>query len=526
MNGNSRISMARSTVATAGFSNALWDFIKKFSYYVARFIKRHGVPLFTAVVLVSLGFLLYAEIQRRMTKEIVVYTGPWGGAYREQGQLISSELERYSPGHFGSGYRLTPRATGGFEDNQRHLLQDDRGKSVGFVTDGFGGPEEQSKLRVLVPLEHNVLHIFCGLEFLRRVLPAGDPVAQLLTLDELAPHLIGERGRVYLGPLGSSTRQAAELVLQQHGLSQLSVSTHGVANYEEMRAALATGHIVLAFYCGPENAPVVKGIASDGTCRLVGLNGSHQGTIATAKGFLAHTIHKHTYRTGPFCSDDLATVKTQAVLACSKAMPDADAYAIIAAASTALSGQMRPDWRIGAYDHWNRQLDQPKTVLTLHSAAEIFLRGAQPSTMLTTMTYLLSTFGVWLLVELLKWVTARIPDRVSIDSNPHDVAPQSMIPATTTNGKPGKSAYEQLAQQIEQGVHELAEALDKGPEARTMCEHWLKHTNDVRKQITAKARQGLLSTKEQETLIALVNALRGKVRKFQVEIGTAAMGQR
>jgi hypothetical protein len=526
MNGNSRITMARSMVATGGLGNALWEFLKKSSYFLARFLKLHGGPIFIAVVLVSLGFLLYAEIQRRMTKEINLYTGPWGGAYRDHGQSISNELERHSVGRFGSRYRLTPRATGGFEDNQRHLLQDDRGKSVGFVTDGFGGPEEQSKLRVLVPLEHNVLHIFCGLGFLKKVPGNSDAESQLLTLDQLAPRLMNERGKVYLGPPGSSTRQAAEYVLQQHGLGALSISTHGVANYEEMRAAMTTGHIVMAFYCGPENAPVVKGIAADGTCRLVGLNGSHQGTIATAKGFLPHTIHKHTYRTGPFCSDDLATVKTQAVLACSNEMSEADAYAIITATSTALSGQMRPDWRVGAYDYWNRQLDEPKTVLALHPAAEAFLQGAQPSTMLTTMTYVLSTFGVWLLVELLKWGTARIPDRAPHDAIRDEGAHSSVIAAATTNGHAGTSAYEQLTQQIEQRVHELGDALDKGPEAGTMSENWLKHIAEMRRQIEAKARLGLLSTKEQETLVELVNALRDEVRRFQDQIGATAVSQR
>jgi hypothetical protein len=165
----------------------------------------------------------------------------------------------------------------------------------------------------------------------------------------------------------------------------------------------------------------------------------------------------------------------------------------------------------------------------LHPAAESFLRGTEPSGFLTTTKYLLSTFGVWLLVEFLRWLTSRIPDRrAAVPLLPPAALPVAPTPTVAAvaagNGKPVASTYEPMAQQITQRAHELVEAFVEGADVLPQWNEWLKETLEMQQKIAADFEHGRLIQKQRDDLLKLIDELRAEVLRFRDQFAERAEG--
>lgn len=302
---------------------------------LVRFVRGHALLAVGSVVIALFLTNAWTVYDIWRTRDIEFLTGPLGGSGSDLARQVADHAAKPST-PLSARFRVRIQHSNGYEENRRRINQDHIGHTVGYAHDGFG---ESENLSILVPLEWNCLQIVVAKSFLSHINRLSEP----LTLGQLVSHL--QNGRVYLGPPESGTRQLADIVLKRHrpDYSEL-LCAHGIADWNEMRAALAADAIDLAFYSGPPNARIVEDIARDGKCRLVGLNGTRDAVVQGHPQLAPVNLAAGLYRDSDFCPQELHSIASRRVLACSKAMSQRDAYLLTKLVSEAVGNQMAFQW--------------------------------------------------------------------------------------------------------------------------------------------------------------------------------------
>jgi hypothetical protein len=435
------------------------------------FTRRHWVTLLSLTVFVLCFQTIYRDYADLADNELVVFTGLPGSNCHEIAGKLRDALQRHSTA-FGGRYKVRIEETRGVDEIEERIRADTTGSAIGFAQDERGNAPAAL---AVAPLELDYLHVIAGNGFLHRVakrkaMPRPKPgeisavaadrtgsdvkaqpgpsavigsdgematdevVVPLhsISIRDIIAHLnagdFADSGRVYLGPLRSETRRLAELVFQQCGVRNVArLSAHGISDWYEMRAALNSGAVAMAFYIGPLGSEVVKGIADDGNCILVNLDGFAEALESEHPEFKAAKILKHAYTAAAyrkdapeFCGATITTLTSRNIIVCAAKMSDYDAYQVAAAADEALMG----DFPAGL---WKQRPTGGVTDLTLatrvHSGAELKQYGKEPPARFWSLpgwtTALASAVGLLFLSGSLEWLTRRIaPERLTtpIDS--------------------------------------------------------------------------------------------------------------
>ena len=204
----------------------------------ARDFLRHNWPAITiAVTAAAIACAALVMLQSMPPHQLVMATGPEGGAYYEVGQRYREVLARA-----GVDVKLVPTA-GSVETLDR--LRDPRsGVNVGLMQGGIAGAGSKSGLESLGTLFYEPLW-----RFRRREI-------QGVGVD-------GLRGRrVSIGPEGSGTRALALDLIKRTGVEQQIGEWLALAPRPSAEK-LAAGEIDVAFMMTAWDSPVVRQLLSD-----------------------------------------------------------------------------------------------------------------------------------------------------------------------------------------------------------------------------------------------------------------------
>jgi TRAP transporter TAXI family solute receptor len=195
----------------------------------------HAVTIaITAGAIFGAAFLLLWTMPPR---NIVMATGPKGGAYQEIGKQYQSALQR-------SGERLGLVTSAGSIENLALLLDPRSGVNIALIQGGTIGKDEASQLESLGTLFYEPLWIFHKSEW------------RGLTAESV-------RGRrVSIGPAGSGTNTLSLELLKRNGLDK-QVGELLELQPKEAADMLLAGDIDAAFMIASWNAPAVQRLIAD-----------------------------------------------------------------------------------------------------------------------------------------------------------------------------------------------------------------------------------------------------------------------
>jgi len=484
----------------------LWSW----AVFIAR---RHTLGLVASALVVLALMSAWRWYDDWRTTEFVILVGPGGGpSAREAKSIRKSIVNQSSP--LGFAYRARIESTEGFEEIRQLVSEDQTGKVIGFAHDGFGSAEN---VRILLPLDNNYLHIFCRKGFLTNDLNLN--AGNKITFANLLEHKDKlRRGRLFPGPQDSGTRQLAELVLKRYGLDVYEYQASGIADWYDMRAALNNKQIDLAFYSGPLNTDIVKGIAADQSAVMVGLDGDRDAIRQGRVFVLPEQFAASSYVNGDFCPEPLQTIASRRVLICSPHMSDATAYFLARQSHSAMRSA------IPEIDWVNPPPDEPgSTGLTyqLHPGAERVKSQNPPGLLPWNWNYVLLTFALWMGTELATSVNRRLrkPTAEPEPTMPSKNVPTSLplkaellttAPAVGVLEAPSRTAYEALEDEIHGPIFEdflaLPAVLSKEQRAA-----WKKRVDGLRERIKS-AGSGLTST-DAEALLTATNKLANALKR-------------
>jgi len=378
--------------------------------WIFGFISENAIPLLFCMIFMLILVISASHYRDYIsTRKIDVLVGPSGGSTEALVHEISEYMETQSasPWKFWvTQYILDPIGTDGYEENRESVSKDNTGRVIGFTHDGFG---ESKHIRILLPLDRNCLHILVTRDFLTRN-TIGTSNNTILFKD-IAPKL--EHGRIFLGPYDSGTRRCAEYVLEHYGLNPGQHSAHGIADWHEMRSALHRGFVDVAFYGGPQHAPIIESIVKDDTCRLVGLDNDRDAIIRSYEQLLPDTFEANSYVHGDFCPTKIDVFGSRRVLVCSSAMSDRDAFYLAGVCQRALQHRIPEiQWANVPNKPEEGELKYP-----LHPAAVLIRDGGKPSEWPESVYYALMTAGLWCVYAFVRWLNKLIGKR----SNGEDV---------------------------------------------------------------------------------------------------------
>jgi hypothetical protein len=358
-------------------------------------VKRHLIWLIASVCIVLLLQLAWLWYDDWRTIRLTMLVGPGGSTAFQPAQKIADRLIQ-SPGVFGSKFEVELISTSGYEENRRRIEADTTGRLLGFAHDGFGDSEH---VQILLPMEWNYCHIICSKDLIKKASRTGSLPDFGPSLGEIATHLVP--GRVYLGARESGTRQVAELVFRQYGISPDAYSTHGVADWHEMRSAFKTGQIQLAFYHGTLDSPIVKGLAQDGHTVLLGVNESRDAMVQMNPQLAPLNFAANLYEVNHFCPKQQKSVASRRVLACSSRMPENIGFEVASRAEQAIKGTTELRWDMLPPDDPRRSVEKPFTY-SIHPGAKLVRDDQTPSSFVVTWWQTIAVLAVFVLGKIVK----------------------------------------------------------------------------------------------------------------------------
>jgi hypothetical protein len=444
----------------------------------AHFMARH-LLWFLVLAMVTFGVLFgWSEYTRQNTTDITLCVGPAGSDGWDDARRIADRINA-SPPHIGARYNVTLVETDGFEENRKRVSRDTSGSTIGFAHDGFG---DSSRISILTPLEYSFLHVFCTRKFLKdHKIPIDSNRAPALA--EIVRKF--DHGLVFLGPPESGTRQAAEIVLRNYNIEPAKLATNGVADYNEMRAALINGTICAAFYSGPWGSSLVRQIADDQSCRLVNFEDVRDALVQQNRQLHKAAINRNSYIDGDFCATDIQTIGTRRVIICPRTMSAQDAYFIGKCAHDVMQDQ------VGALD-WEAK--EPADVATnrftypMHPAAILLSKDMAPTTWITKWSVVLSTLLVWVATSLLHdWNTRATRQESAKAATGENLATQKL------------STYDEFEAAIEREHQCLHQASD--PLEPSWCQKFRASLRGLFQNIKTALRRATLTDEQAESLL-------------------------
>jgi hypothetical protein len=420
-------------MSSGDLARAVVELGRQGALLAGRLLQRYWFSVLLAAVAISVMMSSWAWLRERRVVTYTLLDGPAGGTGRGLGEQVASQV-RNSTSFLGMEYVVQTVHTNGYAENQRRISQDTSGRLFGFAHDGFGDP---SAIRVILPLERTYLHILARREFLRElglwtpqqvvplsIAPTDKPPAAV-KLSALVEKNAFQRGRIFFGPKGSGTQEAAHTVFQFYNLDPLRYQSHGVADWHDMRAALNTGSIDLAFYSGPIGSDAVGNVAQDDSAVLLDLGSDAKAILQTATHMAPASFVANSYRhNNDFCCSQIDTLSFRRVLVASHRMSESDAFFLARTSKEALHPHLR-----------GSELDEPKTDpdvaiaqlarrlrFPAHPGAVIALEGKTYSYLPQGLTYFLLTLALAVVVEFVRYVAQEVQKTLGAASGGSDTA--------------------------------------------------------------------------------------------------------
>lgn len=480
-----------------GMADAVVQLLKQLGSVVLYVAQRYWVTVIAAAVVVTLLATTYSWFRDAAVVRYTMLDGPAGGTGRSQSAHIATTIAE-SSSLVGFTYDVDVNHTNGYEENYQRIRGDTTGKMFGFAMDGF---DDGENVRVLLPLESSYLHIIARRDFIKS-LPttpeaAAVTVSQPIQLSDVYSHL--KPGRVFLGPKGSGTYQAARLVLGHYVSDPEKFQSHGIADWNDMRAAFHTGAIDLAFYSGPLGSTAVTKVARDGTGTLLDL-GDDAATLCQTRPYLGtERILKNSYANGHgFCTHHMQTVTMRRVLICSKDMHDSDAWFLTKHVNLAL----RPS--LGDL-HLPEHADGETIRYLAHDGAIAYWKGNGLSYLPPGFYYFLLTVGLAFLVEVVRFAAVRMQAWVN-----------------------GRQAEQQPATQddyetLHEAVEELQDRIELlSPASSEQRLEVRREVRGLRQRIELAAEGGHIAPQRREALLAGLRAVMRVVPREEAREASAA----
>jgi NMT1-like family len=468
------------------------------------FVRRHTIALIASALIVLAAMTLWSQYRDWMTHDIALLSGPSGGAGVDDSIRIVRQVESES-NSFSARYQVHVEPTEGFEAARKAINDDVSGKVIGFAHDGFNNTDN---IRLLLPLDKNFLHILCWRKFLTEVAittesqtstggvepvsagTAGGNSGKKVVFSQIAAKL--RPGRVYSGGRTSGTRQMADLVAAHYGIELGKLQAPGIANWHDMRAAFNNGSIDLAFMNTRMDEQIIKDIAKDGNCILVGLDGSHEAIAQGRVYVFPEEFAANSYSNGDFCPEIIQTIASRRVLICSKYMPERTAFFLAEQAHTAMRRVIPEiDWETPPPG----QTERTKLTYELHPGTKRLKDEKPPGLMPWNTTYLFWTLGLWMTAEFLQWVNKR-------------VRPESVEKAKAA--EKARLRYLELKSEIDDNLHKLERApLPLSEEDR---KNWSQMVLDLRQRIIKDVASQCLTEQDSEVLFEGIRELEHELR--------------
>ena len=209
---------------------------------IGAWIVRHALILLSILVVVLLLSEGWNWFDRLRTVHLTILSGPGGTDVAIKAAKLQNQLERESATLLSRKYEVTVEPTDGFNENAQRVGEDQNGTLVGICMDGFGASDGT---RIILPLSNLYLHILCRNEFLKGLIDSktleNDPDPDKpYELESLVKSL--KPGRVWFGPEGSGSRQMAEIIFGQYGMSAEKWHAAPFTSMHDVRWCKPEGH--------------------------------------------------------------------------------------------------------------------------------------------------------------------------------------------------------------------------------------------------------------------------------------------
>lgn len=525
-------------MSSGDLARALVELGRQAVLLVGHLLQRYWFSVLVAAVALSVFMSSWAWLRERRVVSYTLLDGPAGGTGRGLGEQLAEHV-RDSTSLLGMEYVVQTVHTNGYAENQRRISQDRTGRLFGFAHDGFG---DANAIRVILPLERTYLHILASRKFLEELelLPdkSREPAVPLSIAPSAAPpravklsDIVARQafrpGRIFFGPKGSGTQEAAHIVFRFYGHDPQVYQTHGVADWHDMRAAFNTGAIDLAFYSGPLGSEAVANIAKDDSAVLLDLGSDAPAIRQTAPHMSPARFAPNSYRhDNGFCCSEIETLSFRRVIVASRRMSRGDAFFLASASKEALLPHLRgsepndsqsdPDEAIAKL---SRSLRFPA-----HPGAKLALEGKTYSYLPQGLTYFLLTLGLAVVVELVRFFTVKVQTMSAggggdsaLGAPPAPPSPDSPAAAVAGNSAaiaesapagarevvlaPAPSGYGALYEELDDLVLEMETTAPGAltPEVRSGLAGRLRK---LRQQILERNAAGQLTAAERESLLA------------------------
>ena len=324
------------------FSGVIKDFAQPIGMPLLRFLwswTKRMVPLLVIFSFVAIWYVFFREWRDRRVDFVI---GPQGGTSAEQAYLVEREL-RNEWSLWGPNYAITRMYTDGFQENHRRVNADLKGNVFGFAMDGLRDVDTMN-VQTILPMDWFYLHFVYRKQSLQELglqSPTAEPggFRQPVSLAQWSKRVLQEKKqhaengsanwpiKLYLGPQSSGTRSVVKLVLEPCKIKLTDVAATGIADLDEMHAALKQGTIDGAFFVAPLRSALMSNIATGSDCTLISIDKAadlaksftflEKGTIPS----YAHQLGDEESQLGP-----VQTIAVRRVLIASPYMNAGDAY--------------------------------------------------------------------------------------------------------------------------------------------------------------------------------------------------------
>ena len=274
------------------------------------------------------------------------------------------------------------------------------------------------------------------------------------------------------------------------------IAASGINSASDMRAALNTGHIELAFASTVLPSKDISKIAKDGNCILLGLNNDRDAILQENPHLVSVDFQQNSYVDGDFCRKQLKSIGARRVIICSNLMSDKAAYAFGMRSFYALRDRMpKIEWET-LPPRVQRTSPTPLRY-TVHPGAKLIQSQQPPPGQNQWWQAVVATALLWGLAELAKFLNSIfLPARTTSQLHTETEAQEGTEAADPERNA---EAYGRLKQELELQVRELERA--SMPLSGQEYKDWGRKIDELRERVLATDQAGSLNAEQTHILL-------------------------
>lgn len=500
------------------------EVVRPLALPLARFLWGWTKRMLPWLAVFSLAFVAYDYFISWRDRPVSFLLGPPGGEAANQGEKLQNEFKKWT--FLGPNYSITPIHTEGFQENSTRISGDLDGKVVGFGMDGLkaGGGDG---VRTILPLDWYYLHLMIRNESLEKKLGVKPPtavghgLAQPILFSDLVAKLREKKPQLYLGPRSSGTRSVVNVVLDSANISSDEVEAVGIADFQEMVAALRQGKIDGAFFITALGSNTVGRATKEADCTLISFDTAAQ--LANSAAYLEKCeIPASTYSYPPprGALDKVDSLAVRRVLLAPVSMSATDANEIArhvqATFPSSVSKPLSEDYKYPGPGPRTTE-NEKRLKFDVHPGALLGTTSISPPTWFDRNAYwlapllfamIVSFFGAWK-ADIAKWLenhssqngaatdqSADETAEATADESEDKAGRQKRAPAAAVASE--RANIEAQVSTILNDMHHAADLLlpDGELPSRASVDHWSAEINQVYQRIFSARRDGRLSVSD------------------------------